>query len=73
MTVPIDKAAAAIGAHMRPVLDLDLDVARAVFESIDEADLARAITASLKGRSWRDLTPRAVAEAVKAHLLKEDS
>ncbi|MFJ4107927.1 hypothetical protein [Oerskovia enterophila] len=75
---PIERAAEAIGAHMRPVLELDLDVARAVFASIDTDELARTLHAHRFRNMpipWDALPKshrvafRAQAEAVKAHLL----
>ena len=78
MTAPIDKAAEVLLADYRSEheggsVEEFHDLARAVFASIDTDELARALTASLNGRPWRDLTPRTITEAVKAHLLKEDS
>ena len=74
MTAPIDKAAEALVSHGGSTFpDLyegeALDVARAVFTSIDTDELARALAPWLgTGQSANN-----AAEAVKAHLLKEDS
>lgn len=80
MTAPIDKAAEAL-ITSRPGRKLGLagrpGVAREVFASIDTDELARVLWPY--PHSFESALPehkafyRAKAEAVKAHLLKEDA
>jgi hypothetical protein len=81
MTAPIDKAAEAVDAlWLEGPLGTGptgADEARAVFASIDTDELARALAKAEAEYEANDtlhgVWPGFLAEAVKAHLLKEDS
>lgn len=74
MSAPIDKAAEAVDAlWLEGPLGTGptgADEARAVFASIDTDELARALAPQL---AWTKHSSLKLAEAVKAHLMKEDS